>query len=220
MGQNLVAGINNGMGGSWSGLVNNVVNMANNLVSRIKSAFGIHSPSKVFAEIGGLLDAGLQKGLEEGERDVLQTASNIAEAVTNGMTPDSPEVDVTAEGIVGGMQAVISGLGGIAETFKVILDTITAMGGVLTPQIAAGTVVPYKTKVDSTTADKDDSDGLESYLLGILNELQALSRSIRNGENGQDNVISVNVNGREIFEVVVDENNRAIRSYGKSPLRT
>ena len=118
------------------------------------------------------------------------------------------------------MQAVISGLGGIAETFKVILDTITAMGGVLTPQIAAGTVVPYKTKVDSTTADKDDSDGLGSYLLGILNELQALSRSIRNGETGQDNVISVNVNGKQLFEVVVDENNRAIRSYGKSPLRT
>lgn len=219
VGQNLVAGINNGMGGSWSGLVNNVVNMANNLVSRIKSAFGIHSPSKVFAEIGGMLDAGLENGLKDGERDVLQTASNIAEAVTNGMTPDSPEVDVTAEGIVGGMQAVIAGLGGIAETFKVILDSITAMGGLLTPEIAAGTVVPYKTKVDTSAPSDGDSDASTGLLAAILAELQALSRQVVNDDE-QNRVFSFNVNGREIFEVVVDENNRAIRSYGKSPLRT
>lgn len=219
VGQNLVAGINNGMGGSWSGLVNNVVNMANNLVSRIKSAFGIHSPSKVFAEIGGMLDAGLENGLKDGERDVLQTASNIAEAVTNGMTPDSPEVDVTAEGIVGDMQAVIAGLGGIAETFKVILDSITAMGGLLTPEIAAGTVVPYKTKVDASAPSDGDSDASTGLLAAILAELQALSRQVVNDDE-QNRVFSFNVNGREIFEVVVDENNRAIRSYGKSPLRT
>lgn len=219
VGQNLVAGINNGMGGSWSGLVNNVVNMANNLVSRIKSAFGIHSPSKVFAEIGGMLDAGLERGLVDGERDVLQTASNIAEAVTNGMTPDSPEVDVTAEGIVGGMQAVIAGLGGIAETFKAILDSITAMGGLLTPEIAAGTVVPYKTKVDTSAPSDGDSDASTGLLAAILAELQALSRQVVNDDE-QNRVFSFNVNGREIFEVVVDENNRAIRSYGKSPLRT
>lgn len=219
VGQNLVAGINNGMGGSWSGLVNNVVNMANNLVSRIKSAFGIHSPSKVFAEIGGMLDAGLERGLADGERDVLQTASNIAEAVTNGMTPDSPEVDVTAEGIVGGMQAVIAGLGGIAETFKVILDSITAMGGLLTPEIAAGAIVPNKTKVDSSAPSDGDSDASTSLLAAILAELQALSRQVVNDDE-QNRVFSFNVNGREIFEVIVDENNRAIRSYGKSPLRT
>ena len=219
IGQNLVAGINNGMGGSWSGLVNNVVNMANNLVSRIKTAFGIHSPSTVFAEIGGMLDAGLENGLKDGERDVLQTASNIAEAVTNGMTPDSPEVDVTAEGIVGGMQAVIAGLGGIAETFKVILDSITAMGGLLTPEIAAGTVVPYKTKVDTSAPSDGDSDASTGLLAAILAELQALSRQVVNDDE-QNRVFSFNVNGREIFEVVVDENNRAIRSYGKSPLRT
>lgn len=219
VGQNLVAGINNGMGGSWSGLVNNVVNMANNLVSRIKSAFGIHSPSKVFAEIGGMLDAGLENGLKDGERDVLQTASNIAEVVTNGMTPDSPEVDVTAEGIVGGMQAVIAGLGGIAETFKVILDSITAMGGLLTPEIAAGAIVPNKTKVDNSAPSDGDSDASTGLLAAILAELQALSRQVVNDDE-QNRVFSFNVNGREIFEVIVDENNRAIRSYGKSPLRT
>lgn len=220
VGQNLVAGINNGMGGSWSGLVNNVVNMANNLVSRIKGAFGIHSPSKVFAEIGGMLDAGLERGLADGERDVLQTASNIAEAVTNGMTPDSPEVDVTAEGIVGGMQAVIAGLGGIAETFKVILDSITAMGGLLTPEIAAGTVVPYKTKVDTSAPSDGDSDASMGLLAAILAELQALGRLVTTSSDDQDRVLSFNVNGREFFQIIIDENNRAIKSYGRSPLRT
>lgn len=165
-----------------------------------------------------MLDAGLENGLKDGERDVLQTASNIAEAVTNGMTPDSPEVDVTAEGIVGGMQAVIAGLGGIAETFKVILDSITAMGGLLTPEIAAGTVVPYKTKVDTSAPSDGDSDASMGLLAAILAELQALSRQVANDDE-QNQVFSFNVNGRELFEVIVDENNRAIRSYGKSSLK-
>lgn len=219
VGNNLVAGLLNGMSGAWQTLSNSVTNMANNLIGRIKSAFGIHSPSKVFAEIGGMLDAGLENGLKGGERDVLQTASNIAEAVTNGMTPDSPEVDVTAEGVVGGMQAVIAGLGGIAETFKVILDSITAMGGLLTPEIAAGAIVPNKTKVDTSAPSDGDSDASTGLLAAILAELQALSRQVANDDD-QNRVFSFNVNGREIFEVVVDENNRAIRSYGKSPLRT
>lgn len=88
------------------------------------------------------------------------------------------------------------------------------------PQIAAGTVVPYQTKVAASEPPESDSEGVTAYLLGILSELQALSRIVQNGENGQNRDIRIVINGREVFQAVVDENNRAVRNNGKSPLRT
>ena len=87
------------------------------------------------------------------------------------------------------------------------------------PQIAAGTVTPYQTRVAASVPSESDSEGVTGYLLGILSELQALSRSMRNGENGQNSDIRISINGQELFNVVVDENNRAIRRNGASPLR-
>ena len=220
IGQNMVAGLMNGIGGAWQNLVNSVQNLCSGLINRIKNWFGVHSPSTVFAEIGEYLDAGLQEGMKDGEGKLLQTAGNIAEAVTDGMTPDSPNVDMSANGIVDGMQAVLSGLGNIAGIFQTIADTLTAMGGLRTPQIAAGTVVPYKTRIDNRGPSEDDSEGVNAYLLNILNELQALSRSFRDGNDKGDGVIEVNVNGRNLFEIMVEENNRAVRRTGMSPLRT
>ena len=219
IGQNMVAGLMNGIGGAWQNLVNSVQNLCSGLINRIKNWFGIHSPSTVFAEIGEYLDAGLQDGMKDGEGKLLQTAGNIAEAVTEGMTPDSPNVDMSANGIVDGMQAVLSGLGNIAGIFQTIADTLTAMGGLRTPQIAAGTVVPYKTRIDNRGPSEDDSEGITAYLLNILNELQALSRSFRDGNDKGNGVIEVNVNGRNLFEIMVEENNRAVHQTGMSPLR-
>ena len=57
-----------------------------------------------------------------------------------------------------------------------------------------------------------------AYLLSILAELQALSRNMQRSDDDQ-RVTKVIIGGREVFQTVVEENNRAIRSYGKSPLK-
>lgn len=220
IGHNLVAGLNNGVSGAWGGFMSNVSTMVNNLISRIKSLFGIHSPSKVFAEIGEFLDAGLEQGMENGEKGLLTTASNIATAVTEGMTPDTPNVQMNVDSVVGSMQAIISSLGSLAVTFQTIANALTSIGGFTLPNIAAGTVVPYQTKVAANAAPAGTEGGVEAYLLGILSELQALSRSMRNGDGTQPQAISISIGGHEVFNVVVDENNRAIMRNGKSPLKT
>ena len=218
VGKALVDGLKNGVGGAWQSLVSKAQSLAQGLIAKFKSWFSIGSPSKVFAEIGGFLDAGMEQGIMDGEGKLLHTAGNVAEAVTNGMTPDSPKVTMTAEGVVGSMQAVISGLSTIAETFQTIANTLTSMGGLQVPQIAAGTVVPYKTKVDSNTPAEDESDPVEGYLSGIDRALQTLIELIR--ANGQrDSTVKVLIDGREVFTTVVNENNRAIRRTGTSPIR-
>lgn len=219
VGHNLVAGLNNGVAGAWGGFMSNVSNMVNNLIRRIRNLFGIHSPSKVFAEIGEFLDAGLSVGIENGERGLLTTAKNVATAVTDGMTPDTPNVQMNVDSVVGSMQAIISSLGSLAVTFQTIANALTSIGGFTLPNIAAGTVVPYQTKVAANAAPAGTEGGVEAYLLGILSELQALSRSMRNGDGSQPQQISISIGGREVFNVVVDENNRAVRTTGKSPLK-
>lgn len=221
VGHNLVAGLNNGVAGAWGGFMSNVSNMVNNLIRRIKNLFGIHSPSKVFAEIGEFLDAGLSVGIENGERGLLTTAKNVATAVTDGMTPDTPNVQMNVDSVVGSMQAIISSLGSLAVTFQTIANALTSIGGFTLPNIAAGTVVPYQTKIAANAAPAGAEGGVEAYLLGILSELQALSRSMRTGDGSQPQNIHVDVNGRELFNIVVDENWYVRQRYegvrGKKP---
>ena len=219
IGHNLVAGLNNGVAGAWGGFMSNVSTMVNDLIRRIKNLFGIHSPSKVFAEIGEFLDMGLSQGMQDGERGLLSTAKQVATAVTEGMTPDTPNVQMNVDSVVGSMQAIISSLGSLATTFQTIANALTSIGGFTLPNIAAGTVVPYQTKVAANGGSGGTEGGVEAYLLGILAELQALSRSMRNGDGKQSQPISISIGGREVFQVVVDENNRVVRTTGKSPLK-
>ena len=220
LGNNLVAGLSKGFGGAWSGLTTMVSSCANNLVSRIKSAFGISSPSKVFAEIGEYLDEGLEKGILSGQRDLLQTATQLAGAVTNNMPPDDPEVEMSVDDVTGEMSAVTSRLSEIAEVFRGIANTLASMGGLTVPQIAAGTVVPYKARVDGGTVAEEDSGAAVDSLARILTELQTLARTVtQNNGNSQTTVVPVNFNGKTLFEIVVDENNSAIMRYGSSPLK-
>lgn len=86
IGENLVAGLLNGITGAWTGLVKSVQNKVSGLVDTVKDVLGIHSPSKVFEEIGEFICAGLSQGIEKGIPYVenlmvnfaQQTVSNVA----------------------------------------------------------------------------------------------------------------------------------------------
>lgn len=96
------------------------------------------------------MDAGMEQGIENGKAGLLMTASNLADAVTDGMTPGSPEIDLSADNTVKSMVAVASQLSGIADTFLAISNVLAHLGELSIPQIAAGTVVPYRTKIDGS----------------------------------------------------------------------
>lgn len=53
IGTNLVNGLKNGISNAWSGLMTKVQSLVTSLTNKVKSLFGVASPSKVFAEIGG-----------------------------------------------------------------------------------------------------------------------------------------------------------------------
>jgi phage-related protein len=64
-GQNLIAGLWSGISDKAQWLYSQITGMGSTIVSKVKSLFGIASPSKVFAEIGGYLAEGLGEGWNE-----------------------------------------------------------------------------------------------------------------------------------------------------------
>lgn len=81
------------------GLINGIKNMAGKAVSAAKgvvgdavkgakSLLGIHSPSKVFKEIGQYTMQGMQIGLNDRGRKVVRDTSRIAQQMSQGFNPD------------------------------------------------------------------------------------------------------------------------------------
>lgn len=69
-GQNLLEGLWNGISDKAQWVYSKITGLGSTIVSKVKSLFGISSPSKVFAEIGGYLAEGLGVGWENEIKDV------------------------------------------------------------------------------------------------------------------------------------------------------
>lgn len=65
IGKNIVRGLKNGIAGMWGNIKNWFNDKVNSLVSGVKRILGIHSPSKVFAGIGGFMAEGLGEGFDD-----------------------------------------------------------------------------------------------------------------------------------------------------------
>lgn len=63
IGKNLIQGLIDGVNNMIETAKNAVANVGNAVIDKVKNVLGIHSPSTVFAEIGGYIDMGLANGI-------------------------------------------------------------------------------------------------------------------------------------------------------------
>ena len=103
VGKNVVGGLWNGIKGVASGLWNGIKGIGRGIINGFKSIFGIHSPSTVFAEIGGYLMQGMSNGitqsadgvdrsLEEVSAGALKVAQNGAEQMLRALNSEDDPV--------------------------------------------------------------------------------------------------------------------------------
>ena len=142
MGYNLLAGLWNGIHNMIDFVLDKVTGFANNIVSAVKKAFGIASPSKVFATIGGFLAEGLGEGWEDGMTDVREDMLKSTDGLTTSMTA---EVSAYASGAsaLSGSETTVNGgsitinvygaegqnVNDLAEIIAVKLDDMTRRKG-------------------------------------------------------------------------------------------
>ena len=86
IGKKLIEGLKNGMTSLGNSVVNGAKWIGGKAVDGLKKLFGIHSPSRVFAEIGMYCDKGLIEGLENGADDIFKASEVIGEQAVTGMT--------------------------------------------------------------------------------------------------------------------------------------
>lgn len=97
IGRNLIEGLWNGISNAKDWLFGKISELCGNVTGWFKNLFGINSPSKVFAEIGGYLTDGLAIGLDN-ETDMLKAAArdqvNQLTGVYNGVDLGSAKLNI------------------------------------------------------------------------------------------------------------------------------
>ena len=77
IGENIVEGLQNGIGGKLSSVVEKAKEIGNKIIETVKEILGIHSPSTVMFEIGENIVEGLVNGIASGIQFVIDGAAKI-----------------------------------------------------------------------------------------------------------------------------------------------
>lgn len=85
IGGDLVKGLWNGISDLTGWVVGKIKGFGDSILGGIKSFFGIHSPSTVFADIGRNLDRGLANGIDDNAGLIDKSISKMADSAISGM---------------------------------------------------------------------------------------------------------------------------------------
>lgn len=96
IGRNLVAGLWKGISEKLNWLKDRIESFGKTIINKVKSVFSVHSPSKVFAEIGSFLAEGLGVGWEDTLPEVRTDMAKSLNGLTGNMS-----ATVTANGSAG-----------------------------------------------------------------------------------------------------------------------
>jgi hypothetical protein len=103
LGAQIIQGMINGITGGAAGVLTAVTNVATGAIRAAKSALGIASPSKVFAELGGYTAEGFADGVDDGAGD--------AQAAMTALVEPPPPGEITAAALQAGGSAAAAAEG-------------------------------------------------------------------------------------------------------------
>lgn len=81
-GSMIVTGLVNGLLAGMGLIKDTITSIGSSTIGWFKEKLGIHSPSRVFAELGGFTTAGLTQGLEDGAEDPLNAIASMGKQLT------------------------------------------------------------------------------------------------------------------------------------------
>ena len=145
-GRNLVEGLKNGFMQSWNNFKNWVTDKVSGLISSVKNAFQIHSPSRVFAQIGDYCVQGFNVGFEDFGEDALDQVDSVVDQISD-----------QSGTIVGDINSVIAGDISASPT-RAMSASNSADSGVIE---LLSRYLPMLENVGNTTVTLEgDADGL------------------------------------------------------------
>lgn len=113
--QGLYNGLNNG--GMHSSIFSSMWSLGASIISKVKSAMGVHSPSVYAKEIGQFFDEGLAIGIDSGSDMVLESAGDMADGIVGSVSGAMEDIgELSTSEVLGGalsmdqtMRSILSG---------------------------------------------------------------------------------------------------------------
>ena len=199
IGENIVSGLLNGIKGAWNSLTKWVSNGINGLVSGVKGRLGIHSPSKVFDEIGVQVCNGLAQGLDRGNKKVKDAAKTVVASVTDSTTTLTNGVAKTVETVTEQMaNGVTQQKQTITETSRQMVDGVLKDVKTITEVAADGTQTVKQTMETVRETAKTVTSTFETLADGVKTTTQTVTETLTDGTETQKQVIT------EVYDDIVD----------------
>ena len=199
IGENIVSGLLNGIKGAWNSLTKWVSNGINGLVSGVKGRLGIHSPSKVFDEIGVQVCNGLAQGLGRGNKKVKDAAKTVVASVTDSATTLTNGVAKTVETVTERMaNGATQQKQTITETSRQMVDGVLKDVKTITEVAANGTKTVKQTMETVRETAKTVTSTFETLADGVKTTTQTITETLTDGTETTKKVIT------ETYDDVVD----------------
>ena len=132
IGQRIMEGIGDGITSRSSWLNRLMQSYIREMKARVESMLGIHSPSRVFAKIGGYMAEGMGVGFEKEMNTVRKQMENAIPTTLSSLNGGLSTADLV-NGLVGGLSPVLAGANGKPIELKVNLDGKTVAKTVFDP---------------------------------------------------------------------------------------
>lgn len=124
----LVAGLWQGIQNSWGNLVSNVKNLGKNLVNGLKDILGIHSPSRVFAEIGEYCVSGFEEGIEDLANCTTLKNATAQMSKLDGFTAQINTTSESSDTPNDVIAMLLEEIKELLKNLKIVLDTDVLVG--------------------------------------------------------------------------------------------
>ncbi|TKT58356.1 hypothetical protein [Rhizobium sp. LC145] len=142
IGGQIIDGLWNGVKARWEAIRGNIASIGTGIAEGVKSALGIHSPSRVMHDVGVNVMQGLGNGMTSLQGKVVGTAAQTADGIRGAFDG----IEGVGEGLGQGMESAFSGLGssiadaisGTKEWRDVALDALRSVASSLISSMNIG----------------------------------------------------------------------------------
>lgn len=221
VGKNLINGLKNGLMSGLNSVLQTVSNICNQITSRVRSAFQIHSPSRVFQDIGELLVEGLEVGVEDSVEGVNKSFENIV--------PSDKSLDNFYDRFMSMTELLTTNIIDMFDNMAIHIDDVLNNLGKLSvlqnfdsqfaniskmkvPDIAQGYRLPANMEFKQSSSTEIDLSDLPNIIKNAVIEAITSTTDLQT----DDGTTIINIDGKEVFQVVKDKNTEYKKRHGKS----
>ena len=129
VGKDMIAGLWEGITGKFTWLKNKITDFCSGVVKGFKSAFDIHSPSKIMRDqIGKMITEGLAEGIESGTQDIQKTIQNQKNEIINLYKKMAQNAVSSIDEIASAQEKLSGKLKDYGDLYKKVTTTIKGGG--------------------------------------------------------------------------------------------